>query len=163
LVEHDRGGADRLFRYVIDCHRPGAVTPLAGVLRLPVLFTTHCVKEALFCLWSLGLPEPARVWDTWVAERAFRLRVHHPPSTTPAPSPPGTATSWRRRPPGPGQTRRSSGSAHCRLPVPAGACRTQEPRARPTAGGCWEPTPTTGRSPPSSSMASRRTRSRRPG
>src|SRR5262249_40063950 len=78
LVEHDRGGADRLFRYVIDCHRPGAVTPLAGVLRLPVLFTTHCVKEALFCLWSLGLPEPARVWDTWVAERAFRLGVHHP-------------------------------------------------------------------------------------
>jgi DNA polymerase-1 len=77
LVEIDSEGGRRSYRFVVNCRRPEATAPLADLLRLQVPFVAHFAQVELFCLWQLGLPAPDQLWDTWVAERAFLLGMHH--------------------------------------------------------------------------------------
>jgi DNA polymerase-1 len=77
LAEPDGAGGFKLYRSVVDCRRPEIVAPLAALFRVAVPFVAHFAQAELFCLWQLGLPVPDQIWDTWTAERAFRLGVHH--------------------------------------------------------------------------------------
>jgi DNA polymerase-1 len=77
LVEALPGGDSRLVSFVIDCRHPEAVAELAPLLTLPVPFLAHYAAAELFCLWQLGLPVPDQFWDSWAAERAFLLGIHH--------------------------------------------------------------------------------------
>lgn len=77
LVEQIDRGPVALHRFVIDVRPGNDVSPLKALLRLPVPFAAHFWRADLPCLWRLGLPEPGRVWDTWVAERAAHLGLGH--------------------------------------------------------------------------------------
>ena len=50
---------------------------MGAVLGLPVPFVGHYLNAEFKCLFALGLPEPARVWDTWAGSRAIGLGRHH--------------------------------------------------------------------------------------
>src|SRR5262249_44368251 len=77
LVGQPRGGAARLPRFVVDCRAGEAAAALPPLLPLPVPFVCHFARAELFCLWRLGLPAPEQLWDSWAAERAFQLGLHH--------------------------------------------------------------------------------------
>jgi DNA polymerase-1 len=77
LVERQRDGRFVLYRFVIDVRNRAAASPLGDLFRMPVPFIAHFAQAELFCLWQLGLPTPALVWDTWAAERAFLLGLYH--------------------------------------------------------------------------------------
>ena len=66
-----------LYRFVADLRRPEVLGPLADLIRQPIPIIGHFIQAELFCLWKLGLPTPATVWDTCTAERAFQLGRHH--------------------------------------------------------------------------------------
>jgi DNA polymerase-1 len=80
LAEPDPGGPEggRLSPFVLDLRRPEVFPALAAVLRLPVPFVGHALKQDLFCLLRLGLPEPALLWDSWACSRCLYLGRHHP-------------------------------------------------------------------------------------
>jgi DNA polymerase-1 len=63
----------RLLRFVVDLRRSELLPFVQEVLDLPVPFCCHYAKADLFALWSAGLREPRRVWDSWLAEKALRL------------------------------------------------------------------------------------------
>ena len=77
LAEARPEGQAVLYRFVVDMRRPEVLGPLADLLRQPFPFIAHFIQAELFCLWKLGLPTPATVWDTCTAERAFQLGLHH--------------------------------------------------------------------------------------
>jgi DNA polymerase I len=77
LVEATTGDDYRLLSFVVDCRRREVAAALAPLFMLPVKFLTHYAPAELFCQWQLDLPEPPQVWDTWAAERAFLLGIHH--------------------------------------------------------------------------------------
>jgi DNA polymerase-1 len=77
LVEKAADGGVQLYRFVVDCRLAEAVTPLADLFRLPVTFVGHSLRAELTCLWRLGLPTPAQLWDTWVAEKCSLLGLSH--------------------------------------------------------------------------------------
>jgi DNA polymerase-1 len=67
----------RLYSFVLDLRRPEVHAALAVVLRLPIPFVGHALKQDLFCLMRLHLPEPALLWDSWVCSRCLHLGRHH--------------------------------------------------------------------------------------
>ncbi len=71
------GDVSEVCTFVVDLNNADVRTLLADVLRQPVPFVGHDLKQTFFCLWALGLPVPRIVWDTWTAERAFSLGKHH--------------------------------------------------------------------------------------
>jgi DNA polymerase-1 len=77
LVEPQSDKLVALYSFVIDLRRPEVLDPLRHLLELPLVFCTHYSQAELFCLWQLGLPTPALLWDTWAAERAFLLGLYH--------------------------------------------------------------------------------------
>lgn len=40
-------------------------------------FALHDAREALCCIWKLGLQEPATLWDTQVCEKCLALGKNH--------------------------------------------------------------------------------------
>jgi DNA polymerase-1 len=62
-----------LYKFAIDLRDPRLRAPLQRVLDLPVSFVFHNARADLFALWSVGIREPNRIWDSYVAERALRL------------------------------------------------------------------------------------------
>jgi DNA polymerase-1 len=76
LVEPKVNGGS-LYRFVIDVRRTAVMPSLRSLLQMPILFVGHFLRAELHCLWQLGLPEPSKVWDTWVHEKAVHLGVHH--------------------------------------------------------------------------------------
>jgi DNA polymerase-1 len=77
LLEAGPDGRPRHYRAVVDCRGREAVLPLADLFRLPVPFVGHHLRAELICLWALGLPAPDTLWDSWVAEKALQLGLHH--------------------------------------------------------------------------------------
>jgi DNA polymerase-1 len=77
LAEVGGGGEADLYRFVVDVREPEVLGPLGALFGLPVPFVFHFGQGDLFCLWRLGLPTPATVWDTCTAERAFQLGLFH--------------------------------------------------------------------------------------
>jgi DNA polymerase-1 len=79
LAEPEPRGREggRLFPFVLDLRRPEVLPALAAVLRLPVPFVGHALKQDLFCLLKLELPEPALLWDSWACSRCLYLGRHH--------------------------------------------------------------------------------------
>jgi len=63
--------------FVVDLRKPELLSLLREIFRLPVRFVGHFVKVEHFCVWQMGLPEPAMIWDTWVAEKARYLGKWH--------------------------------------------------------------------------------------
>src|SRR6185295_11500233 len=72
---HGEGG--RLHRFAVDLRQADVLPAASAVLRLPVCFVGHGLRDALFCLFRLGLPEAAILWDTRVRERAATLDRSH--------------------------------------------------------------------------------------
>jgi DNA polymerase I len=77
LVETNADNAPRIYRLVVDCRSPETVAALADLFRLPLVFVGHYLKADLICLWRLALPVPDRIWDSWAAEKALLLGLHH--------------------------------------------------------------------------------------
>jgi DNA polymerase-1 len=77
MVERDRQGRVRLYRFVVDLRRPEVLPAVRVILGLPCCFIAHFAQAELFCLWQLGLPEPRCLWDTWVCEKALVLGRRH--------------------------------------------------------------------------------------
>jgi DNA polymerase-1 len=79
LAEPGPGGQEGggLSPFVLDLRRPEVLPALAAVLRLPVPFVGHALKQDLFCLLRLQLPEPALLWDSWACSRCLYLGRHH--------------------------------------------------------------------------------------
>jgi DNA polymerase I len=73
LAEPDSKDGIRLYDFVVDLRRPDLLPAVQAVLRLPVCFVGHFAQAELFCLFRLGLTEPAMLWDTWVHEKALHL------------------------------------------------------------------------------------------
>src|SRR5262249_51884975 len=77
LAEPDGQDGGTVYPLVIDL-RVRAVHPALGaLLRLPIPFVGHYAHAEILCLLQLGLPEPARLWDTWVHEKALHLGRNH--------------------------------------------------------------------------------------
>ena len=70
-------GTMTTYPFVIDLRHPEVYGVLGELLRLPVQFAAHYVPAELMCIWQLNLPVPSNIWDTWVAEKAFCLGLHH--------------------------------------------------------------------------------------
>jgi hypothetical protein len=84
MVETNAADDGHIYRFVVDVRESGVRDALADLLRQPLPFIAHYAQAELFCLWQLGLPAPAMLWDTWTAEKAFHLGAHHPRYKTPA-------------------------------------------------------------------------------
>jgi len=78
FVEPATNGGVVLYRFVVDVRVSAARATLPDLFRLPAVYVGHSLKAELFCLWQLGVTEPATVWDTMVCEAALHLGVHHP-------------------------------------------------------------------------------------
>lgn len=77
-------GSVVLYPFVVDLWVPEVMEALRGVLRLPLPFVGHYLKNDIFCLWKLGLPAPRTLWDSCLCERVLTLgrnrwrdRVNH--------------------------------------------------------------------------------------
>jgi DNA polymerase-1 len=77
LAEVGDDGEAVLYRFVIDLRAPEVLGPLGSLFGLPIPFVFHFGQGDLFCSWKLGLPTPATIWDSWVAERAAHLGLFH--------------------------------------------------------------------------------------
>jgi DNA polymerase I len=73
LVESRSRTKATLYQYVVDVSNPQLVSALKRLFTLPVPFVGYDLKPAYFCLWQLGLPEPATVWDAHICEQALHL------------------------------------------------------------------------------------------
>jgi DNA polymerase-1 len=78
LVEQPLDGPSSVHRFAVDLRQPAVREALAELFGLPILFVAHGSRMFLGSLWQLGGPAPTRLWDSWVAERAFCLGRHHP-------------------------------------------------------------------------------------
>jgi DNA polymerase I len=78
MAEPVDDGEGRLYCFVIDLRKHEVLPVLKELFRLSIPFSGHFAKVELFCLWQLGLPEPATLWDTFIFEKALHLgRYHH--------------------------------------------------------------------------------------
>ena len=77
------GAGESMYRFVVDLQCAEALTGIRTLMRLPVPFVVHDAGNQLACLWSLGLDEPDRIWDTRIAQRVQGLGRHHPRYTQP--------------------------------------------------------------------------------
>jgi DNA polymerase-1 len=77
LAEPDGHGTITMYRFVLDLRVPEVLPALTELLRQHVVFVGHYLQAELMCLYQLGLPEPDRVWDTWVHEKALYLGRNH--------------------------------------------------------------------------------------
>ncbi len=77
LAEPDEVRAGRLYNFVVDVRNEEVLPALKRLLSLPITFVGHHMKVEMFCLYQLGLPEPRMIWDTFIAEKAFRLGADH--------------------------------------------------------------------------------------
>lgn len=78
LVEPVSATESHLYPVVIDVRDHAVQEPLRALLGLPLCFVGHHLKSEWFCLWRLGLLEPDRLWDTFIAEKALHLGRQHP-------------------------------------------------------------------------------------
>jgi DNA polymerase-1 len=70
-------GKTTLHRFVVDLRAADVLGSLRQLLGLPVCFVGHAMHQDLLCLARLGLPEPQRVWDTLISEKALHLGLFH--------------------------------------------------------------------------------------
>jgi len=77
MAEINADGMMTLYPFVLDLRQPDVHGALGELLRLPVPFVGHYVQAELMCIRKLNLPVPQNIWDTWVAEKAFCLGLHH--------------------------------------------------------------------------------------
>jgi DNA polymerase I len=73
LVETCRRAKTAYHRFVVDLSKPQLVKALQPLFNLKIPFVGYNLKPAYFCLWQLGLPAPATVWDSLVCEQALHL------------------------------------------------------------------------------------------
>ena len=106
LVEPQSRTKATYHQFVVDLSKPQLVKALSPLFALPVPFVGYDLKPAYFCLWQLGLPEPATIWDGYVCEQALHLgplplqvrpqpRNRHAATSVPKP---GQKTSWPFKP-----------------------------------------------------------------